>query len=125
MSSNLSIDDLLKVVEGKKRSSKKVEDNSNVRRYIEEVGWEAGTTAIPNYVIFWHYRNEWKCDRHYKTNKIVFFRCFSKKFPAFRKNTQRFYLLNDNVIKLTDEVIREAKIYDKQFWKKEAPKKEV
>lgn len=118
--SNLSIDDLLKVVESKKRSSKRLEDNSNVRRYLEETGWEAGTLAIPTYVIFWHYRTMWKCDRHHKTNKIVFFRCFNKRFPAYRKNKQRFYLLKEGIIELTQEVLDEAKLYDKKFWKKES-----
>lgn len=111
-----SIDDLLaKVAEGSKKRLR-IENNANTLRFIEESKLEPGTQAVPNFVIFWHYRNVWKGDRHHKANKTVFFRTFGKKFPAYRHGKQRFYLLKEGVIELNDEIIKEARSYDKQFW---------
>lgn len=117
-----SIDELLaKVAEGSK-PKRRIENNTNVLRFIEESQLEAGAMAIPTFVIFWHYRNVWKGDRHYKANKIVFFRTFNKKFPQYRIGKQRYYLLKEGVIELNEQVIKEAKSYDKQFWSKKEKK---
>lgn len=113
-----SIDDLLAKVADTSKKRKRIENNTNVLRFIEESALEAGTQAVPNYVIFWHYRNIWKGDRHYKANKIVFFRTFGRKFPAYRVGKQRYYLLKEGVIELTDETKEKARIYDKQHWAK-------
>ncbi len=117
-----SIDELLaKVAEGSKKKLR-IENNANVLRFIEESQLEVGTLAIPTFVIFWHYRNIWKGDRHYKANKIVFFRTFNRKFPCCRSGKQRYYLLKEGAIELSDEIIKEAKSYDKQFWAKKETK---
>jgi hypothetical protein len=122
MTNKPSIDELLaKVAEGSK-PRRRIENNTNVLRFIDETKLEAGTVAYPNSVIFWYYRNVWPGDRHYKANKIVFFRTFNKKFPNYRIGKQRYYLLNEGVIPLTDEVKKEAKSYDKQFWSKKEKK---
>lgn len=118
MKTSPSIEELLAKASEATKKKLRIENNKNTLRYIEETGWEAGTMAIPTYVIFWHYRNEWKCDRHYKANKTVFFRTFNKKFPTYRKTTQRYYLLKEGIIELTDEVLKEAKLYDKIHWKR-------
>jgi hypothetical protein len=119
-----SIEELLaKVAEGSK-PRRKIENNASVVRYLKETGIEAGTQAVPTYVLFWHYRNMWPGDRHCKAKKIVFFRTLSQKgLPHYRVGKQRYYLLKEGVIELNDEVTRQAKIYDKQFWAKKAPKK--
>lgn len=122
MSEKPSIDDLLNRIEQDKKPKLRIENNVNTLRYINEVGWEAGTLAIPTYVIFWHYRNVWKGDRHAKANKTVFFRTFNKKFPPARKSKQRFYLLKEGIIELTPEILKEAKSYDKQHWSKKEKK---
>jgi hypothetical protein len=118
MKTNLSIEELLAKATEATKPKRRIENNKNTLRYIEETCWEAGTLAIPTYVIFWHYRNVWKCDRHYKANKTVFFRTFNKKFPAYRKHDQRYYLLKEGIIELNEEILKEAKAYDKQHWKK-------
>lgn len=122
----LSIEELLAKATEATKPRRRIENNKNALRYIEETGWEAGTLLIPTYVIFWHYRNQWACDRHYKANKTVFFRTFNKSFPAVRKNNQRFYLLKEGIIELTPEVLKDAKQYDKTFWAKKVrlPKQE-
>jgi hypothetical protein len=118
MSTKPSIEELLAKVEEKGKPRRRIENNVNTLRYIDEVGWEAGTLSIPTYVIFWHYRTQWAGDRHLKANKTVFFRTFNKKFPPARKTAQRYYLLKEGIIELTPEVLKEAKAYDKQFWTK-------
>lgn len=115
-----SIEELLARVADSSKKRRKIENNANTLRFIEETGLEAGTLAIPTFVIFWFYRNIWKGDRHYKAKKIVFFRTFNQKFPQYRVGKQRYYLLKEGVIELNDKVITEAKSYDKQFWAKKA-----
>lgn len=92
----LSIEELLAKAEDKSSSRRRCENNVNVQKYIDRVGWEAGTLVVPTYVIFWHYRKIYE-ETHYKSkaNKTVFFRTFNKRFPSYRKNNQRFYLLNE------------------------------
>lgn len=118
-----SIDDLIARAENKVKRSRKYENNINTIRYIERVGWEAGETLVPTYVIYWHYRSVYDgCHQDNKARKVVFFRTFSKRFPKYRKNKQRYYLLN-NVIEITEEVLKEAKAYDKNHGQRRKKKK--
>ena len=111
----LTIAQLLAKVEVKSRKRVRVENNVNVIKYIDAVGWEVGTTLIPTYVIFWHYRKQ---GNNNLVTKTPFFRTFNKRFPSYRKNTQRYYLLKEGIINITPELLREAKIYDSQYWKR-------
>jgi hypothetical protein len=117
MSNKPSIDELLAAVtqaDSKKRI--RIENNANTLRYISEMKLEPGTKAVPNFVIFWHYRQIWEgSDNRWKVNKIVFFRTFSKKFPSHRIGKQRFYLLKDDCIEINDKILEEAKLYDKKY----------
>jgi hypothetical protein len=111
---NLTVEELLaKVAEGKK-PNRRIENNSNVKRFIEECNIQSGTKAYPTFVIFWYYRTIWKGDRHSKANKIVFFRTFSKTFPSYRHGKQRFYLLSEDFLQLTEDVLQKADIYERQ-----------
>lgn len=119
----LSIDELLEKAEQKQKKPRRSENHRDVQRYIEAMKIETGTTAVPTYVIFYHYRSIYD-GSHFNTkaNKTVFFRTFGKRFPTYRKNKQRYYLIND-FIQITDELLRVAKIYDKQHWQKKPRKK--
>jgi hypothetical protein len=112
-----TIDELLNAATSElPKKRRRIENNSNTLRYIDEMKLEAGPVAVPNYVIYWHYRQVWKgSDRKYKANKIVFFRTFTQKFPSHRIGKQRFYLLKENCIELNDAVLEEAKLYDKKY----------
>lgn len=113
-----TIEELLAAVQERasKPKKKKIENHSNTLRYIEEMGLESGTQAVPNYVIYWHYRAIWKgSDRRYKANKIVFFRTFCKKFKSHRVGSQRFYLLKEGAIELSADILKEALSYDKHY----------
>lgn len=110
----LTVEELLsKVAEGNK-PRRRIENHANVKRFIEENGIKAGTKAYPTYVLFWFYRTQWPGDRMSKANKIVFFRTFSKTFTSYRHGKQRFYLLDENFLALTDEVLTKADIYERQ-----------
>jgi hypothetical protein len=111
---NLTVEQLLaKVAEGKK-PRRRIEENTNVLRFIKETKLEPGTKAYPNYVIFWYYRTQWPGDRHNKATKIGFFRTFSKKFTIYRNGRQRYYLLKEDFLELTDKVLEKARIYELQ-----------
>ena len=61
MSNN--IDDLLKLLETRgeeKGKNKTCHPVKEVVDFVEEMKIEAGTTAVPNYLIFYYYRNVWK-----------------------------------------------------------------
>lgn len=112
---NLSVDELLKKVAEGKKPRRRIENHTNVKRFIDECKIETGTRAYPTYVLFWFYRTQWPGDRHNKANKIVFFRTFSKHFTAYRNGRQRYYLLNENFLTLTPDVVDKAEVYEKQF----------
>ena len=75
------------------------------------MGLTSGPTPVPNFVLYWHYRQWDGSDRKYKANKIVFFRTFSQKFKSRRVGKQRFYLVSG--IELNDQILEEAKAYEK------------
>ncbi len=122
-----SIEELLKLIEEKPKSTKKQrEDNRNVIGFIEEFSIESGTCAVPNYLIFYVYRCVWRHDESKKkAKKITFFQTFGKKFPDFRKNRQRYYMLKEGLFDVNEEVLKTAKQYDKQHWQSKKSQKEV
>lgn len=122
-----SIEELLKLVnETQKKEKKPREDNKNVLQFISDLGIESGTQAIPNYLIFYVYRNLW-CpdDNKRKAKKITFFQTFGKHFPDYRKNKQRFYMLKDGLFDVNEEILKAAKIYDKQHWQAKKVQKKL
>lgn len=122
----LSIEELLAKAEEKGKKKLRVENNSNTLRYMDAVGWEPGTQAIPTYVIFWHYRTQYtgtviQC----KVSKTPFFRTFTKRIPSYRKNQQRYYLLKEGIIELTPQLLQDCKSYDRKHWQKKPRKKKT
>ena len=110
-----TVEELLsRVAEGKK-PRRRIENHSNVKRFIEEVGIKSGTKAYPTYVIYWYYRQKWPGDRSNKANKIVFFRTFSKQFSSYRHGKQRFYLLDESFLTLSTPILEEAEAYEQRY----------
>lgn len=114
----LSIDELVKIAENAKSKNERVRGETtlhkSVDRFIKEFNVTSGITYVPNYVIFYTYRVRWQgmvADQ--KTNKIVFFRTFNKRFKQKRIGKQRRYLLDGSVFDLTREGLEEAKHYDR------------
>ncbi len=122
----ISIEELLAKAEHGTKGKLRIENNKNVIKYIETVGWEPGTLAVPTHVLFWHYRTQYAgADITNKVSKAPFFRTFSKRFPSFRKTNQRYYLLKEGIINLTPELLKVCKSYDKQHWQKKPRKKKA
>ena len=122
-----SIEDLLKLIEEKPKTSKKQkEDNKDVLEFIKDLGIESGTQAVPNYLIFYIYRSIWRVDQvKKKAKKITFFQTFGKHFPDYRKNHQRYYMLKEGIFDVNEEVLKAAKQYDKQHWQNKKTQKKV
>lgn len=122
-----TIEELLKLVnERPKTERKKKEDHKDVLDFISELSIESGVQAVPNYLIFYIYRCLWKPENSKrKAKKITFFQTFGKHFPDYRKNKQRYYMLKDGLFNVTEDVLKAAKIYDKQHWQSKKVQKEV
>lgn len=122
-----SIEELLKLIEQKPRSERKQkQDDKDVLEFINDLGIESGTEAIPNYLIFFIYRSVWKPDQSKKkAKKITFFQTFGKHFPDYRKNRQRYYMLKEGVFNVNEEVLKAAKQYDKQHWQSKKTQKKL
>jgi predicted nucleotide-binding protein (sugar kinase/HSP70/actin superfamily) len=122
-----SIEELLKLIEEKPVSKRKTrEENRDVLDFIKDLGIESGTQAIPNYLIFYIYRSVWRVDQQKrKAKKITFFQTFSKHFPDYRKNSQRFYMIKEGLFDVNEELLKAAKLYDKQHWKNKKAQKKV
>lgn len=112
---NLTVEELLAKIAEEKKPRRKIERNANTIRFIQECNIKAGTKAYPTYVIFWYYRVKWPGDRHNKANKIPFFRTFSQSFTAYRHGKQRFYLLDESFLTITDEILKEAELYERRY----------
>lgn len=122
-----SIEELLKLIEEKPKTGRKArEENKNVLDFISDFKIESGTQAIPNYLIFYIYRCIWEPEEQKrKAKKITFFQTFGKYFPDYRKNNQRFYMLREGLFDVTDEILKAARQYDKQYWQSKKVQKEI
>jgi hypothetical protein len=120
-----SIEELLKLIEQKPKSKRKPkEDHKDVLEFIEDLGIEPGSQAVPNYLIFYVYRSIWRVEfPKRKAKKITFFQTFGKHFPDYRKNHQRFYMLKEGIFDVNEEVLKAARLYDRQHWKSKTQKK--
>jgi hypothetical protein len=121
-----SIEELLKLIEEKPKAKKVKSDNKDVMDFISEMNIKSGTKNVPNYLIFYIYRCVWKPDNSKrKAKKITFFQTFGKHFPDYRKNKQRFYMLDSEIFEVNEEVLKAARQYDKQHWQSKKTQKKV
>lgn len=122
-----SIEELLELVKSRPAEKRKEkEDNKSVMQFISDLGIEAGTQAVPNYVIFYVYRNLWRPEESSrKAKKITFFQTFGKHLPDYRHGKQRFYMLKEGLFVVTEEIKKAAKSYDKQYWQTKKVQKKV
>jgi hypothetical protein len=121
-----SIEELLKLVQSRETTGRKAPtENKSTLDFIDDLGLEAGTHAVPNYLIFYFYRQIWKPEAHSKAKKITFFQTFGKHLPDYRHGNQRFYMIKEGIFDVNEEVLKKAEIYDKQYWSKEKVQKKV
>jgi hypothetical protein len=119
-----SIEELLKLVSERPKTGRKPkEDHPDVLEFIQELGIESGTQAVPNYLIFYVYRVMWKGESKRKAKKISFFQTFGRHLPDYRHGNQRFYMIKEGLFNVTEEMKKAAKSYDKQHWQTKVPKK--
>lgn len=119
-----SIEELLSLVSQKPKSGRKPKsDHSDVLNFIKELGIESGTQAVPNFLIYYHYRMIWKPDARNKAKKITFFQTFGKHLPDYRHGKQRFYMVSPGIFNTNEEVVKAAKEYDEKYWQKNSQKK--
>lgn len=116
--SNLSLEDLLSIVndaELKQKREVKSRDLSSVDRFINSLDIKTGLDRVPTHVIYYHYRQKWyDTNKDKKSNKIVFFRAFNKKFTQHRTNKQRYYLLDATSFNLSREELINAENFDRK-----------
>lgn len=117
--SDLSLEELLARVEKAEREQvRKVanKDNNSVDRFILDMNVKTGLERIPTHVIYYTYKKKWyNKSKDKKSNKIVFFRAFNKKFTQHRTNRQRYYLLDSTPFDLTREGLLEAEHFDRRL----------
>lgn len=125
-----SIEELLTLIESLEADKKNVKkakvDHKDVVEFIKDLNIESGVQAVPNYLIFFIYRTIWKPDQpKKKAKKITFFQTFSRYFPDYRKNHQRFYMLKEGMFEVNDELLKAARQYDKQHWQSKKAQKKI
>jgi hypothetical protein len=121
-----SIEELLKLVQSRATTGRKApSENKSTLQFIEELGIEAGTHAVPNYLIFYVYRQIWKVEGRDKAKKITFFQTFGKHLPDYRHGNQRFYMIKEGIFDVNEEVLKKAELYDRQYWGKKEVSKRV
>lgn len=119
-----SIEELLKLVsERPKIGRKPKQDNASVLEFIQELGIESGTQAVPNYLIFYVYKVMWNPNSKKKAKKISFFQTFGRHLPDYRHGNQRFYMIKEGLFNVNEEMKKAAKSYDKQHWQAKVSKK--
>ena len=122
-----SIEELLKLVQSRESTGRKEPvENKSVNEFIQELQIESCTHAVPNYLIFYVYRQIWNNERYKsKAKKITFFQTFGKHLPAYRHGKQRFYMIKEGIFDVNEQVLKEAELYDKQYWNKKEVSKKV
>lgn len=117
--SDLSLEDLLSIVneaEVKQKREVKSRDLNSVDRFIKDLDIKTGLDKVPTYVIYYAYRQNWYDKfKDKKSNKIVFFRAFNKKFTQYRTNKQRYYLLDSSSFDTSREGIMKAENYNRRL----------
>jgi hypothetical protein len=122
-----SIEELLSLVKSRPEGKRKEKcDNRDVLDFINDLGIESGTQAVPNYLIFYVYRMIWKTEAmSRKAKKITFFQTFGKHLPDYRHGKQRFYMIKEGIFNVDEELLKAARTYDKQHWQKKAASKKI
>lgn len=110
-----TLEELLKAIG--ERSSLSIEpknlpelSESSVGDFIKTFSVNSGPDRIPNYIIYYFYKEKYNGD----LSKIEFFRQFGKQFKQVRTGKQRCYLLDGRSFILTREDKIEAKFHDER-----------
>ena len=91
---------------------------TDVEKFIKEYGVEAGSTPVPNSLVYFIYTFVWNPGKR-KINRIQFFKTFSLYFHKQTNGRRRAYYLDKERLGVTKELLRRAKEHDKKLLEKE------
>jgi len=110
--SNLSVDELLRIVKSDVEPIKNKKTHDHVLSFVKECKIDTGDIRIPASYIFYYYKKKWHPTSKNKLKKIAFFREFSNLFSQYRTSNYRYYLLNTD-LGITFEEFELAKKFNK------------
>lgn len=111
----LSVDELLEIATKDGRTiTNLMDDKTNVKEFIRDLGIKEGTCLVPNYKVYHDYQKLWR-PQGKKLSKIGFLRKFSVVFSSTRTKTTRYYLLSPCIFDTDEGSINEAKTFDKRY----------
>jgi len=122
--SDVSLEELLKSLEEAEETVEKAKpvhrDVAHMDRFLADQGIKVGLDRIPNYIVFYTYKQVWRglFHQNQKATKIKFFRTLNKTFTRARDGRQRYYLLNAEAFDMTREGKLKAKHYDEKYQEK-------
>lgn len=94
------MDDINKLLEIAESGDEKVRfANTEVEKFIHEMGIESGDTKVPTYTVYYHYYI-WKKKRN-AMSRVAFFRRFKPHFKQYHHGDTKGYLLNAEPFDLT------------------------
>jgi hypothetical protein len=115
---NLTVEELLSIVKNNrplKVNKQRVHGNSDVRKFTEELKLKNGHVAVPNFFLYWKYRNDWSGARTTTASRIDFFRTIAGLgFLPVREGKQRYYLLDDATLDFTATTVARAKKFEQE-----------
>lgn len=95
-----SIEELLEIAESSNQRSHFQEKTTDVDKYIKAYNIQAGTTKVPCYIIYYHYR-KWRKRKYMAKNH--FFHYFSHTFERCLTSADRSYYLDPEPFDMTLE----------------------
>ena len=117
MNTNLSSEQLAKIINDEPDIETIRLDHSNVYDFIKDLNIEQGNTRVPNFKIYHDYCKGWMPTGQ-KISKIGFFRKFKKAFKQKRIGSIRYYLVKEGIFDTSPESIEEAQIFDSRYRKR-------
>lgn len=115
---NLSVEELLGIVKNNRPLNVKrqrVHGNTDVKKFTDELKLKNGHVAVPNFFLYWKYKNDWTGAKNAKATRIDFFRCLSGLgFLPVREGKQRYYLLDDATLDFTATTVAKAKKFNEE-----------
>lgn len=109
--SDYTIEDLLSLLdEEEPEKAPLVVYESKIGEFIAEMRIIDGVDRIPNYMIYYTYKEVFGGE----LSKIEFFRQFNKEFTQVRTGKQRCYMLDGDIFDLSREGILKAEYHNKK-----------
>ena len=82
-------------------------NGDTVREFISDFSIEKGVDKIPTHILYYVYEFRFKTEG-LKLKSTAFFRQFKKYVEPYRKNKQRYYLINKSKLLIDRKLMLEA-----------------